>query len=321
MLSQSNEYFDDAVLVQGNEIGGHKFTFRTAIPTGAWRSYYQGTPYSSSKTAQAHISVGSLEGNSQIDKMQAEDSGDPEEFRETEDMAFLEGFSQTMVGTQFYGNTTASPAEFMGLSPFYNTVNAAVATNAANVIDGGGTGSSNASLWLVCHGRGKIFNVYPKGAKVGLEQEDLGDVVPGYDSLGNPFRAWTTYFRWQMGLCPQDWRYGVRMANLDVTAAGLAGPNAYDIFAGLAQVMLKPPALGKMISGIVKTDAPRDLVLGSRPCLYANRTIRKWMDIQMIRDRNVLLSINDYAGRPCEAYRGVPIRVCDQLLNTEARVI
>jgi len=321
MLSQCNEYSDDAVWKEGNQLGGHKFTFRTSIPAGAWRQYYQGTPYGKSTTAQAEVGVGDLEGYSQIDRLQAEDSGDVEAYRESEDVAFLEGMGQTLVQTQFYGNTTVTPAEFMGFSSFYNTVNTATAQNASNVIDGGGTGNSNLSFWLICHGERTIFNVYPRGGKVGLAMENKGDQVPGFDSVGNRFEAYTSWFRVQAGLCPMDWRQAVRVANVDVTSAGLAGPNALDIFSTFAEMMYLPPALGKRMSGITRTDAPSDPVPGIRPCIYTNRTGRHWMDVQMIRDRNVLLRIDDYAGMPCEAYRGVPVRIVDQLLNAEARVV
>lgn len=319
MLSQANEWQDDCPYLEANEVGGHKFTFRTSIPTGSWRQYLQGVPYAKSTTAQATVSIGSLEDYSQIDRMQAEDSGDVERYRESEDAAFLEGMSQTMTQTLFYGNTVSTPAEFMGLSPFYNTVSTSTAQNAANVLDAGGTGSSNLSFWLVCWGERTIFGLYPRGSKAGLSMEDKGDTVPGFDSLGNRFEAYTSWFRWQMGLCPMDWRYAARIANVDVTNAGLAGPNAYDIWGGFTQLAMLPPTLGKM-SGITKTDAPSEPSPGIRPVIYTNRTGRHYMDLQTIRDRNVLLRIEDYAGRPTDGWRGIPVHVVDQLLTTEARV-
>ena len=99
MLSQANDLFDDTPWIEGNEVGGHKFTFRTSIPAGSWRQYLQGVPYAKSTTAQATVGVGSLEDYSQIDRMQAEDSGDVDRYRESEDAAFLEGMSQTMTQT------------------------------------------------------------------------------------------------------------------------------------------------------------------------------------------------------------------------------
>lgn len=321
MLSQANDIWDDLPVCEANEIGGHEFVFRTSIPTGAWRQYNMGVPYAKSTTAKARVSLGSLEDYSQIDRMLAEDSGDIEGFREGEDVAFLEGMSQTMAQTTFYGNTTVNPSQFMGFAPFYNTLNTATAQNGANVLSGGGSGTSNASLWLICWGERTIYGLYPRGSKAGISMEDKGDTVPGFDALGNRFEAYTSWFRHQMGICPQDWRYAARLANLDTTNAGLAGPSAPDLFALMAQMMFLPPHLGKGTSGITKTDAEKDPAPGIRPVFYCNRTVRHWMDVQAMRNKNTLLRMEDYAGRPTDGYRGIPIKIVDQLINTEATVV
>ncbi|HXT79049.1 MAG TPA: hypothetical protein VN702_05755 [Acetobacteraceae bacterium] len=321
MLSQSIALYDDLPMVESNEVGGHEFVFRTSIPAGAWRQYNQGVPYSKSTTAKSRVGVGSLEDYSQVDRLLAEDSGDIGRFRENEDVAFLEGMGQTLEQTAFYGNTVVTPAEFMGLSAFYNTVNTATAQNAQNVIDGGGVGNSNASMWLLGLGERQIYGIFPRGSKVGLAMEDKGDTVPGFDSVGNRFEAYTSWFRAQMGIVPEDWRFGVRVANIDVTNAGLAGPNAADIFALMAQAAYLPPTMGKRQSGITKTDAPNDTSQGVRFVWVTNRTVRHYMDIQGMRDRNVLLQLPDYAGIVTDSWRGVPVRVSDQLLISEARVV
>jgi len=321
MLSQSIVVTDDLPLIECSEIGGHEFVVRTSIPAGSWRQYNMGVGYSKSTTGKSRVGVGSLEGYSQVDRMLAEDSGNIAQFRENEDVAFIEGMGQTMEQTIWYGNTTQTPAEFMGLSPFYNSVNQASAQNSVNVLDAGGTGSSNASLWLICWGERTICGGFPRGSKAGLTMEDKGDTVPGYDSLGNRFEAYTSWFRHQMTVIPQDWRFGARIANIDVTAAGLAGPNAYDLEAGMAEMVLLPPYLGKNTSGITKTDAPNDPAPGIRPVMYCNRTVRHWMDVQGMRNRNVLLTINDVAGKPQDTFRGIPIKISDQLLTSESRVV
>ena len=46
------------------------------------------------------------------------------------------------------------------------------------------------------------------------------------------------------------------------------------------------------------------------PFWYCNRTIRVWADVQAIRDRNVLLRLEDYAGNP--AFRSFPVRFSDE---------
>ena len=320
MLSQANDINDDLPYVEANERSGHEFSFRTSIPAGSWRQINQGVPYSKSTTAKSRVGVGSLEDYSQVDRMLAELSGDIEGFRSSEDVAFLEGMGQTIAQTMFYGNTAVTPAQFMGFSPFYNTLSTATAQNASNVLGGGGVGNNNTSLWLIGWGPTTIFGLFPRGSKAGLSMEDKGDTTPGFDSVGNRFEAYTSWFRQQAGLCPQDWRYAVRCANIDTTAAGLAGPNALDIFATMSQMLLLFPKLTKATSGITKTDAPDDSATGVRPVWYCNRTTRHWMDVQAIRDRNVLLTKDDYAGQPIEHFRGIPIKIVDQIVNTEATV-
>lgn len=321
MLSQSIALAKDLVMQESNEMFGHEFSFRTSIPAGSWRQINAGVPYAKSTTAKSRIGLGSLEDYSQVDRLLAEGSGDIAGFRESEDVAFLEGMGQTIEQTAWYGNTAVTPAQFMGLSTFYNTVSTATAQNAANVIDAGGTGSNNSSIWLLCHGMRTFYGLYPRGTQAGLTMEDKGDNVPGYDSLGNRFEAYTSWFRQMIGILPQDWRYCARIANLDVTSAGLAGPNAYDIFAGIRQLLLLPPTLTAESSGITEVDAPDESSPGIRPVMYSNRTVRHYADVQAIRDRNVLLSMKDYAGLPVMGINGIPWRVSDQLLNTEARVI
>ena len=321
MMSQANEFLEYMPWLESNERGGHEFVFRTSIPAGSWRQINQGVPYGKSTTAKARIGVGSLEDFSQVDIILAEDTGDPATFRKNEDVAFLEGMGQTIIQTFFYGNTAVNPAEFMGFSTFYNTVNTATAANAANVIDAGGVGSSNLSIYLICFGERTVFGVYPRGSKAGLDMKDFGIDQRAYDSIGNPFVAYTTWFRQQAALCPQDWRYVARIANVDVTNAGLAGPNAPDLFALLAQAAYLPPTLGRLSSGITKTDAPNDPSPSIRPVIFTNRTGRHWLDVQSIRDRNVLLSPDQSAGVVNESWRNVPIAVVDQLTTTESRVV
>ena len=319
MLSQQNDYADDCPWVEANEHTGHEFVFRTSIPAGSWRSYNMGVPYSKSTTAKARVGLGMLEDYSQVDRALGEHSGDLQRFRRSEDVAFLEGMSQTIAQTLIYGNTTVTPNEFMGLVPFYNTLNTATAQNAANVLNGGGLANNNTSLWLIGWSPQSFFMTFPRGSKAGLDMEDKGDVTPGFDSLGNRFEAFTSWFRQQAGLVPKDWRYGVRVANIDTTNAGLAGPNALDIFATMAETLLLFPKLTRSTSGITKTDATDD-DFGVHPVYYCNRTMRHWMDVQAMRDRNVLLRIEDYAGMPIMGFRDIPVKIIDQVTNTESLV-
>lgn len=321
LLSQANEIYDDLIWKEGLTNTGHIYTVRTSIPTGWWRYIGQGVPMAKSTTAQGRINCGMLEGQSTVDRALLEMAGDQNKFRYEEDNAFLEGMSQTVAQTFFYGNNIANPAQFTGLSAFYNTLSTATAANAANVFSGGGSGGNNASIWLVGWSPRSIYGVFPKGSAAGLSMEPL-DIPLSYDNLGNPFRAAITWFRQKAGLCVEDWRWGVRYCNLDVTSAagGLGGTTPPDLYATMCQMILRMPKMARGVSGITETDAKSESGMVVRPAMYANRTIRGFLDIQAIRDKNVLIGPKDYAGNPVDSIRGIPMRVNDVLISSEAAV-
>jgi hypothetical protein len=320
LLSQCNEMVDDIPMVEANTPTGHVTTLRTALPKGTYRRFYQGVGYTASKAAQVTFGLSLLVAYSQIDKKLAE-LGGVAATREKEDVAHMEGFSQQQATTLVYGNSWTTPEQFTGFAPFYNTVNGATAQNAINVFDCGGTGSSNASMWLVGWGESTAYGIYAKGSKAGLVFEDKADVVPGFDASNNRFEAYTSYFEWSLGLAIEDWRFSVRMANIDTTTAGLAGSSPPDLFAIMSKAVVRLPTAGRMVSGITKTDAPDKQSPPVRLKFYCDRTVRQYMDIQAIRDKNVLLSPTDYAGRPIVNFRNIPIGVHDAMLNTEARLV
>lgn len=318
LLSQCNEVFKDMLWRESNLPTGHKCTVRTGLPSGTWRSLYGGIAPTKSTTAQITDGVGSLEGLSQIDVDLAQLDGDVGGTRMSEDNAFLEGMSQQMATTIFYGNSSTSPTQFTGFAPRFNTVTTSTAANARNVLNAGGTASANASIWLIGWGDETCFGIFPKGSKAGLVFEDRGDINFAYDANNNPFRVYTSWFQWKAGLVVKDWRYVCRIANIDTTTVGLQGITPPDLFALMSKAVVRLPTMSKRVSGITETDAPDEPAPGIAPAFYCNRSVREYLDIQAIRDKNVLLTPKEYAGEPVVEFRGVPIRVVDALTNTEA---
>lgn len=321
LLSQANEMYDDMAWKEGNTNTGHVFTVRTALPQGTWRYINQGVQTSKSGTAQGRINCGMLEDQITLDRKLMNMQDDPNDFRYQEDNAHLEGLSQQIAGQFIYGNQNTIPAAFTGIAPYYNTVSTATAANAVNVFDGGGTGSNNSSIWAIGWSPRTIYPVFPKNSKAGLTLEPMDTTQLAYDSSGNPYRAAVTWFSQEAGLCVEDWRWGVRLCNLDVTSAGLGGTSPFDIFATMVQMMLRFPKMPEGVSGVTMTDAKSEMGLTVRGGIYANRTIRGFMDIQAIRDKQVLLGMSDYAGKPVTTFRSIPIRVVDQIKSSETRIV
>lgn len=321
LLAQANDVLKDMIWQEGNLPLGHKITANVGLPQGTWRANNQGVASTKPQHAQYQFAIGELQDYSMVDKSEAHLNGDIGKFRWNQDQEHIEGMSQQVASAIFYSNEATNPQQFTGFSPYYNTVNTATALSAANVIDAGGTGSSNASLWLVGWGDNTTFGIFPKGSQAGLVYEDKGDVVPLYDSNGNRFEGYTSLFQWKIGLAIKNWKYNVRIANIDTTTAGLFGVSPPDLFVLMSRAVIKLPTMTRRTSGITEVDAPGDPMPGINPAWYVNRTVRESLDIQAIRDKNVLLSPKEYAGEPVMEFRGVPIRLVDALTNTESRIV
>ncbi|MGE7139144.1 major capsid protein [Luteibacter sp. NPDC031894] len=305
MLSQDNEILDDMPWQEGNLPTGHRVTVRTGLPATAWRKLNQGVPRSKSTTAQIDEATAMLEAWSDVDKDLAELNGLESDFRLSESSAFIESMNQTMATTLFYGNSVATPESFLGLAPRFDDVptTAGGAENKDNVIDAGGTGSTNTSIWLVGWSPNTITGIYPKGSRAGLQHEDLGlDTV--LDANGNPYRAYRDHYQWKCGIALKDWRYVVRIANIDVTTL------VTDASSGAKLINLMTQALERIHS-----------LNGVRPVFYMNRTIRSILRQQQVNAvKGSTLTVEELYGKRVLMASEVPVRRTDALLNTEARV-
>lgn len=318
LLSQANEILLDVPWVEGNLPTGHKSTIRTGIPQGTWRLLNYGVPYGKSTTAQITDTCGNLEAYALVDKDLADLNGNTAAFRTSEASAFIQGMSQQMAQTLIYGNTATNPERFMGLAPRFNTVTAASAQTAENVIDAGGTGSDNTSIWLVVWGPNTVHGIFPKGKTTGLQHRDLGEDTV-HDALNQPYQAYRDHFKWEVGLTVRDWRYIVRICNIDVS--DLAGGSPPDLIKLMIRALHLPPTMPSSASNVSTSDAAGISGMMGRAVWYANRTVATWLDIQALNKTNVNLMRSEFAGGPALGFRGIPIRTVDQILNTEARVV
>jgi hypothetical protein len=317
LLSQTNEILLDMMVVEGNLPTGHKTTVRTGLPTATWRLLNYGVPNAKSTTAQITDTCGNLETYSVIDKDIADLNNNTSEFRMSEAMAFLEGMNQQMATTLIYGNTAVNPERFMGLAPRYNSVSTSTAQTAANVIDMGGTGSTNTSIWIVTWGPNTMHGIFPKGKITGLQHRDMGE-WPVQDSSNNTYQAYRDHFKWELGLSVRDWRYIARLANIDVTL--LNGASAANLINGLVRALYRLPTASPMMSGVQTSDSPSIQGMMGRTVIYCNRVVRTYLDLQAMNKTNVLLQMREFQGEVVTTFRGVPVRTVDAILNTEARL-
>jgi hypothetical protein len=298
LLNTTNPILTDAAVVEGNLPTGHRTTVRTGLPTPAWRMLNYGVQPSKSTTVQVDDSSGMLEAYSQVDKDLANLNGNTASFRLSEDRAFIEGMTQEMASTLWYGNTATDPKKFLGLSPRYASLSAA---NADNIIDASGSGSDNTSIWLITWSDQTTHLIFPKGSRVGLQSRDLGEQTL-IDAAGGLYQGYRSHYKWDIGLSMRDWRYNVRICNIDVSNL-IADSSAANLTRQMIKAthLLPSEGMGKSV-------------------FYVNRTVSTYLDLQMMTATNVNLTLSEAEGKRVMSFRGIPIRRSDALLNTEARV-
>ena len=303
MLSQKNEILDDMLWREANSATGHKSTQRTGLPQAYWRKLNQGVPTSKSTTVQILDTTGMLEVYSEVDKALADLEGDTSAFRLSESKAFLAGMSNKFASTLIYGDTEQNPERFNGLAPRFNDLSAA---SGRQIINAGGTGLTNTSMWFVTWGESTAFGIFPKGSKAGITQTDKGQQTVN-DAVGNRFEAYLSHFKWDCGLTVRDWRYISRIANIDTTKLPTAGQAGYN----------GPDLINMMIDAY---DRVEDWNSG-KGAIYASRQVKTALTKLAQSKANVNLTIENFAGKPITMFYGIPIKRVDAILNTEAQVV
>lgn len=304
LLAQTNELLDDMLFVEGNLPTGHRTTVRTGLPDVFWRLLNQGVQPSKSRTAQIDEACGMLEAWSEVDQKVAELNGNTNAFRLSEAQAFIESMNQEMAQTSLYGNSSLSPEEFNGLSVRYSSLSAA---NAENIIDAGGSSTDNSSIWLVAWGANTVHGIFPKGSKAGLQHEDLGlqTIETTSGIAGSRLRVYQDKWCWNTGIALRDWRYVVRICNIDISNL-VAKSSAADLIELMIKAIHRLPNMNM-----------------GKPVFYMNRSVMQMLDIQRRDDVQAggQLSYAEVDGKLVPSFRGIPIRKVDALTQAEARVV
>ena len=150
ILNETNEVLADMTWLEGNLPTGHRTTTRTGIPVPTWRKLYGGVQPNKSTTVQVTDNTGMLEAFAEVDVALADLNGNTAAFRLSEDRPFIEGMNQEISDTLFFGDEGTEPEAFTGFSPRF--ANLTADANSDNIIDAGGSGSDNASIWLIVWG-------------------------------------------------------------------------------------------------------------------------------------------------------------------------
>jgi len=304
ILNMTNEVLDSMAWVEGNQPAGHRSSIRTGLPTPTWRRLYGGVQPTRGTTAQVVDNCGMLEDYAEVDKALADLNGNTAAFRLSEDRAHIEGMNQAFCSNLFYGDEGTAVERFTGFAPRFASSSGNVGQNVLKA-DAGASGADQTSIWLVVWSPETVFGIYPKGSKAGLSVTDKGQVtIENVDGASGRMEAYRTHYKWDCGLVVKDWRYVVRICNVDTSALVKNAATGADLIDMMTQAVELIPSLSM-----------------GRPAFYMSRFVRSFLRRQITNKvANSTLAMDTVAGRKVVTFADVPVYRCDSILNTEAVV-
>lgn len=305
VLAASNPVIADANVMEGNLPTGHRTTQRSSQPAGTWRLLNYGVAAEKSSTEQITDLCGILESYSKIDVDLASLNANEAAFRASEDDAFVAGFNSTVATALFYGDQNTNPEQMHGLAPRYNSLTSPAGASSTQMVTCAGSGSDNTSVWIVTWGPNTCSLMFPKGSKAGLQNEDLGKILVT-DSNNLMYEAWVTKFQWKLGMVLRDYRYVIRLCNIDVSDLTSDAATGADL-------------MDKLLDGYYSRPTV-DLGNMAKTFIYCNKTVAKFLHKQAQNKNNVNLTIDNPAGKPVVSFLDAPIHVCDNITSTEATI-
>jgi hypothetical protein len=311
LLAQQNMILKDALAIECNNGTKHRTTVRTGLPTVTWGQLYKGIPQSKSATMQVEDTTGFVEALSSIDVRLLDIAGpNRSAVRLSEAQSFLAAMNNEVSSKIFYGDIASAPEQFIGLAPRFNSLTAA---NGGQIVDATGSGTDNTSVWFVNWNDDACHLLYPEGTKAGVDRQDKGQQRV-LDGSSNPYYVEEELFRWNVGISVRDWRQVARIANIDVSDMQAGTVDIYKWMRKAFWKIRRFQAMGGKMAIYCNSDVLEALDAQSTPTMSSNIPSNS-------TGSRVFLRREEQDGVEVLTYRGIPIRQCDALLNTETRVV
>lgn len=304
LFQQMNPVLEDMNWIEGNLPTGHRIFARTGMPTVYERGIGEGVVGSKSTFAPSDEQCAILEAISEVDIDAAKINGNTNEYRLLQAKGFMESMNQRQAQLLFYGNVATNVKAYTGLTPRYNSLSG---TTSQNVISAGSvSGGDGASIWIVVWGPDTVTGIYPKGSQAGLFHENLGEqlIQTGTGIGTGRLKAFVDRYQWKCGLAVPNWQYAARLCNIDVSAV-VADTSGATI---------------KLIEGMIRLTHRIPNLQAGRAVFYCSRSVRAALDVQALNKTSSQLTLENIGGKLITTFRGIPLKTCDQLLETEATV-
>lgn len=308
MLAQENHSLMDWLFTECNDGTGELYNVETAEPTVYKTAWGEGTPESKSQKAQLREVCTMLTGFSSVETEMAKVGGQKAVVRAEEDESFASAMRKTAAQMQFYANRNTNLKDFYGFATLYNSINASAAKLKNTISAGGTTNGTLTSAFLVNWGKG-VYGIFPEGTQAGLQKLDLGTRVKTLAN-GNELVVDSTKHTWHLGLVVKDWRDVVRICNIKASDC-LALTNN-----------MAPTSLVNLLHLMIR--ARLRIRNPGKKVWYVNDTVYGCLMRVALEKSNAALkveqAITQFGNFDELTILGIPVRRCDQILDTEDQV-
>ncbi len=309
LLAEYNPILTDAPSIECNDGSSHKTTVLTGLPDVIWGRLYQGVPSTKGTRQSISDTCGYMKTACEVDSDLIdvfEKAEDKASMRLEEAQVHIEALSQEAAYSIFYADLKTEPDKFMGFAPRFSSFSA---ENSKQLINGGGIGNDNTSIWLITWAPQASHLIRPKGVELGIKRKDAGNEYYATDANGDKYRAYREDFQWHIGLSVRNWQYVSRVCNIDVSELTIDASSGADIVNLMTEAYYQHKGRRSMMGKTV---------------FYANTNIVKFLDYQyrMKPNQNLFLTYGEQGPNAKEVlmFRGIPIHESDAILNTEEAV-
>lgn len=313
VLLESAPMTKDAPYKVMNEGVRHIESLRSDLPEVYYIKANQATPPSKTTIENREFQAAHFESKSQMDEKVASLGGTDKIplNRQIQADGHIQAMGNELADLFVYGSPAQSHLKVPGLADILSTLNTAEPTS-KQIIDAGGTGSDNTSIWLIYWGEQTVFGVYPAGTQSGIRRKDEGRVkILAKTPTGEQGDLWgyEETFHVDHGLVVKDYRAIARVCNIDISNL-VTNTTPADILKFMTRAHYKVPA------------SIREAMKG-KGVWYMNSTITAFMHEQALAkvSGGGGVTYQNYQGEQVLMFLGNPIREMDTILNTEARVV
>jgi hypothetical protein len=299
-------------MIKANEIMSNIGSRDSLIGNPGTRRFNEPILPTLTRSTQISEPIALFEDYGEVDRDLCYIQNEPAVWRMNQDRRKIEGMTQKLEATLFYGSMANDPGVINGLATRFGVSTYLPNGDASwpyNVILGGGSGSTCSSIWIIEFGPHKVFGIYPPNLPGGLQIRDLGEQTKEINSSGNlnaMYQVLRTHYQWFIGIEIDDERCVQRYANINAAVA--AEQNIFD-----EEILIT-----------LKNQLPG---MGEAPgtAIFMDRSLKTQVDIRAVTQKMNTYFTQDQAtgdvwGRAVTRFQGIPIFVAEKLLDTETAI-